>query len=90
MNEIHDALTVENLARATGKHPSTVRILIDRGELPGYKTSMGYVIPWYWFDQWQRGLWTPTPKQRGGPKNDPPAIPAPADLRRHRPLKQSA
>jgi hypothetical protein len=69
MSDIRAALTVADLAKATGKHRTTVAILIDRGELPGYKTSMGYVIPWHWFDDWQHGRWVPRSNADTGPKN---------------------
>src|SRR5690606_21544610 len=49
--------TISDLVKATGKSRPTVYRLLADGELPGYRTSRGYIIPREWFDRWQRGEW---------------------------------
>lgn len=58
MSQVEKPVTISDLVMATGKSRPTVYRLIASGELPGYRTSRGYIIPRQWFEDWQRGLWT--------------------------------
>jgi excisionase family DNA binding protein len=57
MSPVKKPATIAELVEASGKSKPTVYRLIASGELPGYRTSRGYVIPRVWFERWQRGEW---------------------------------
>lgn len=57
MSGVQKPATISDLVKATGKSRPTVYRLLADGELPGYRTSRGYIIPREWFDRWQRGEW---------------------------------
>jgi len=59
--EVLPAVTIKELMIATGKSQSTVYEMLKDGSLPCYRTKHGYVVPRLWFEDWQRGKWTPEP-----------------------------
>lgn len=72
------AVTIKEAVIVSGFSRATIYRLIDEGEFPGHKTSRGVSIPRRWFEDWQRGEWTPLPKP------EPVAAPEPVELIRRR------